>query len=95
MATGVAGACGCGELYRLTVDDAEEKGDILFVKIPITKAWKARSFVVSTDSHVQICKKYSKLRPKNISYGNFNTFGKIPSTITQYLNLFEPHGPLL
>jgi integrase len=49
----VQGACRRHELCDLTVNDIEDKGDMLLVKIPKTKNDKPRSFVV-TDNFYHI-----------------------------------------
>lgn len=102
---GIQGACRRHELCDLTVDDIEDKGDMLLVKIPITKNDKPRSFVV-TDDFYHIYKKYALLRPNLISTTRFflnyrdgkclrqvigiNSIGSIPKAVATYLKLKNP-----
>lgn len=46
----IIGICSarCGEeLTNMTINDASDRGDILFVKIPDTKTHKQRKFIVT------------------------------------------------
>ncbi|XP_015176802.1 PREDICTED: uncharacterized protein LOC107066566 [Polistes dominula] len=90
---GVLGACRRKELCNVMMDDIQDKGDMLLVKVPDTKTGKSRSFIV-TNEFYDIYKKYAKSRPTNlktkrffISYRNgkcttqnigINTFGGMP-----------------
>lgn len=101
------GACRRKELTDLTVDNIEDKGDMLLVKIPETKTGRPRSFVV-TDDFYHIYKKYAKSRPTNlatkrffVSYRNgkctsqnigINTFGSMPKTVATFLKLANPES---
>jgi integrase len=103
----VQGACRRHELCDLTVNDIEDKGDMLLVKIPKTKNDKPRSFVV-TDNFYHIYKKYAILRPNNVSTTRFflnyrdgrcsqqvigiNTFGSMPKTVALFLKLKDPES---
>lgn len=102
---GICGACRREELAKVTIDNIQDKNDVLLVKIPITKTYKPRSFVI-TDEFYTIYKKYMALRPANIETSRFflnyqngkctqqpieiNKFGKMPSTIASYLGLSDP-----
>ncbi|XP_011687447.1 PREDICTED: uncharacterized protein LOC105449760 [Wasmannia auropunctata] len=102
---GICGACRREELTKVTIDNIQDKDNVLLVKIPITKTYKPRSFVIS-DKFYTICKKYMALRPANIQTSRFflnyqngkctqqpigiNKFGKMPSTIASYLGLSDP-----
>lgn len=70
VAIGLSGACRREELCQLTVDDITDLNSALLVKINHTKNKIPRSFTV-TESFYEICKKYMKLRPKNISEKRF------------------------
>jgi cyclophilin family peptidyl-prolyl cis-trans isomerase len=103
----VQGACRRHELCDLTVNDIEDKGDMLLVKIPKTKNDKPRSFVV-TDNFYHIYKKYAILRPNNVSTTRFflnyrdgrcsqqvigiNSFGSMPKTVALFLKLKDPES---
>mgnify|MGYP005983973135 FL=1 len=64
---GIAGACRCDEMVKMTVDDIEDLGSLLHVKLPNTKTNKSRSFTVVGEMYVTICRKYFSLRPKELS----------------------------
>ncbi|XP_044729656.1 uncharacterized protein LOC123293006 [Chrysoperla carnea] len=99
---GVQGACRRQELCDLTLNDIEDSGRQLLVKIPQTKNEKSRSFVVTGDFY-QIYKKYANSRPANVPTSRFflnyrngkclpqvigiNTLGGIPKAIATYLKL--------
>ncbi|XP_077256510.1 uncharacterized protein LOC143894243 [Temnothorax americanus] len=101
----VCGACRREELVNIKVNDIEDKETVLLVKIPTTKTYKPRSFIIS-DEFYTISKKYINLRPKNVQNSRFflnyqngksttqpveiNKFGKIPSIIASYLHLANP-----
>ena len=44
---GVAGACRREELYNMAVEDIEDRGEFIFVKIPDTKTHIQRSFTIT------------------------------------------------
>ena len=46
---GISGACRCDEMIKMTVDDIEDLGSLLHVKLPHTKINKSRSFTVVGD----------------------------------------------
>ncbi|KAJ8978303.1 hypothetical protein NQ317_014508 [Molorchus minor] len=71
---GIAGACRTDELVNLTVDDIEDVGSSLIVKIPNTKTKIPRIFVV-TD------------RKCSSQPVGKNTMEKIPSVVASYLKL--------
>lgn len=99
------GACRRHELCNLTVNDIEDKLDMLLVRLPITRTDKPRLFVV-TDDFYHIYKKYAILRPKNVSTARFflnyrdgkcsqqvigiNSFGSMPKTVAVFLKLQDP-----
>lgn len=69
---GVAGACRRDELTKMSVDDIDDKGSILIVKIPDSKTNKSRVFTLTDDdnldiSYLEMYRKYLKLRPLGIS----------------------------
>ncbi|XP_011859053.1 PREDICTED: uncharacterized protein LOC105556569, partial [Vollenhovia emeryi] len=107
MIFGICGACRREELTQITINDIEDKGSILLVKIPKTKNYKPRSFVI-TDEFYSIFKKYITLRPKDVENSRFflnyqngrctrqpiglNKFVKIPRIIASYLKLPDPQS---
>ncbi|XP_029171249.1 uncharacterized protein LOC114940677 [Nylanderia fulva] len=102
---GICGACRREELTKIDIEDIEDKGSLLLIKIPTTKNYKPRTFVV-TDEFYSTYKKYVKLRPKDIQTSRFflnyqngkctqqpigiNKFGRMPKIIAKYLKLPDP-----
>ncbi|KAJ8976932.1 hypothetical protein NQ317_005105 [Molorchus minor] len=92
---GIAGACRTDELVNLTVDDIEDVGSSLIVKIPNTKTKIPRIFVVTdVGNMLELFPKYLSLRPPHYKAGKCssqpvgkNTMGKIPSVVASYLKL--------
>lgn len=65
---GVAGACRRDELVNMTVDDIQDHGTIIIVKIPDNKSGGHRSFTVTSGEGHSFCpltviRKYIALRP--------------------------------
>lgn len=109
MIIGVSGACRTDELTNLTTDDVQDKDDILIIKISNTKNYKQRTFIICNSDNenatdiVSTCKKYFRLRPKNMTSKRLfvkyvsgkcvaqnvghHTIGAIPSKIATFLNL--------
>lgn len=87
----------------MTVDDIEDKGSILIVKVPDTKTNIQRTFTVSNLDYIDIYRKYAALRPSYVTsrrlflkYQNnrcvnqvvgINSIGGVPSLIAKYLKL--------
>ncbi|KAJ8983594.1 hypothetical protein NQ317_004231 [Molorchus minor] len=97
---GIAGACRTDELVNLTVDDIEDVGSSLIVKIPNTKTKIPRIFVVTdVGNMLELFRKYLSLRPPHVKHKRLfcttkqenpvgkNTMGKIPSVVASYLKL--------
>ncbi|KAJ8982477.1 hypothetical protein NQ317_005113 [Molorchus minor] len=97
---GIAGACRTDELVNLTVDDIEDVGSSLIVKIPNTKTKIPRIFVVTDVGNIlELFRKYLSLRPPHVKHKRLfcttkqenpvgkNTMGKIPSVVASYLKL--------
>lgn len=100
---GVCGACRKDELLKMTIDDVEDKGSVLIVKVPDTKTYNQRTFVVDNKDFLALYRKYVALRPNKsttrrlfLNYKNgrctcqvvgTNTIGKIPTKIAEYLKL--------
>ncbi|KAJ8968289.1 hypothetical protein NQ317_000831, partial [Molorchus minor] len=98
---GIAGACRTDELVNLTVDDIEDVGSSLIVKIPNTKTKIPRIFVVTDVGNMlelfwkipvpfvlptsSISAFFCTTKQENP--GGKNTMGKIPSVVASYLKL--------
>lgn len=69
---GLAGACRREELTKLTIDDIDDKGDLIIVNIKDSKNHSPRSFVISQDTNngyfLNIYRKYMNVRPKEIPH---------------------------
>lgn len=103
---GIAGALRCRELLLLSLDDIQDEGSTLFVKVKDTKANGYRFFRILNSRFIQLYKKYASLRPPHTHHRRFfiyykygkcstqavgkNTLGKIPATIAAYLKLPDP-----
>lgn len=72
---GLAGACRRAELTQITVDNIEDKGNLIMVKITDSKNHSARSFVISQEvnngTFLQLYRKYANLRPPITSHRRF------------------------
>ena len=67
----IAGALRREELYKMRVEDIEDRDRLIIVKVPLTKTYIQRSFVVITEAnekvqYLNIYNKYKNLPPKNI-----------------------------
>lgn len=98
---GISGACRREELLKVTIDDIEDTGSILIVKIPDTKTYCPRMFTVSNSDYIEIYRKYRVLRPSHthkkrlfLKYSRgkcvdqhvgINKIGEIPSLIAKWL----------
>lgn len=85
----------------MTLDDIEDLGSILIVKIPDSKTHSERTFTVSNAEYIDIYRKYKSLRPSHASSRRFflkytngkcvnqhvgiNKIGEIPSMIAHWL----------
>lgn len=77
MVLGIAGACRTDELTNLTVDDIEDVGSSLIVKIPNTKTKIPRTFVVTDIGNMlELFRKYSSLRPSHVKHKRFFLYYK-------------------
>lgn len=86
----------------MKIDDVQDLGSALLIKIPVNKTNKPRSFTVTGD-YLNYFRKYSALRPPNVSDRRFflayrngkcckqvvgiHKFGSIPQEIASYLKL--------
>ncbi|KAF2895479.1 hypothetical protein ILUMI_10697 [Ignelater luminosus] len=96
---GVSDACRREELVNMTIDDIEDVGSILIVKILYSKTHSERTFTVSNSEYIEIYRKYRSHRPLHVSsrrlffkYNNgkcvnqhvgINKIGEIPSLIAK------------
>lgn len=103
---GISGACRRDELVRMTIDDIEDVGSILIIKLPDTKTNMQRTFIVSKSEYIELYRKYFVLRPPNASSKRLflkyhrgrcfnqvvgiNKIGEMPSLIAKYLGLPNP-----
>ena len=69
---GISGACRCDELVKMKVQDIEDHGSIIYVKIPDSKTSAKRSFTIVNDNWLQLYRKYIGLRPDNMSENRFS-----------------------
>lgn len=97
---GITGALRCDELVKTTIDDIEDNGSILIVRIP-----DCETFVIDERTYgvnfLKLFRTYAALRPTNIGHRRFfiayrdgkcsiqvvgkNTLGKIPSVVAKFL----------
>ncbi|XP_054277440.1 uncharacterized protein LOC128996267 isoform X2 [Macrosteles quadrilineatus] len=68
---GVAGACRPNELTKMSVDDIDDKGYILIIKVADSQTNKKRIFTLTDDddfdtSYLELYRKYLKLRPVDV-----------------------------
>ncbi|KAJ8911549.1 hypothetical protein NQ315_012802 [Exocentrus adspersus] len=68
---GLAGACRRAELSQITIDNIEDKGILVVVKITDSKNHSARSFVISAEVNngkfLELYRKYANLRPSSVT----------------------------
>lgn len=68
---GLAGACRRAELSQITIDNIEDKGNLVVIKITDSKNHSARSFVISEEVNngkfLQLYRKYANLRPLSVT----------------------------
>ncbi|KAF2878948.1 hypothetical protein ILUMI_27221 [Ignelater luminosus] len=105
LIVGITGACRKQELSQLKIDDIEDLGSAVLIRILDTKTKKPRAFTI-TGEFYEIYKKYATLRPSNVNERRFflnyqnqkctrqpvgkNKFGNIPKQIATYLHLENP-----
>lgn len=70
LIVGVFGGCRVGELVAMSVDDVDDRGNVIVVNIPDTKTYKPRTFTIINGSNciyaIDVFRKYRKLRPDSI-----------------------------
>ncbi|CAI6366167.1 unnamed protein product [Macrosiphum euphorbiae] len=104
---GITGACRREELSNITINDIQDFGSMLHIKLPYTKTNCSRSFTIEGEFY-DIFKKYIDLRPANVQSDRFflnykngkctkqvigkNKIGNMPKEIANYLNLPDPQA---
>lgn len=99
---GIAGACRICEISQVTLDDIEDSGTLLIVKLKQTKNDVNRRFVV-TEEYIKFYRMYIALRPaaakdRRLFYAyrngkcinqvvGKNQFYKVPETVANFLQL--------
>ncbi|XP_069701502.1 trichohyalin-like isoform X3 [Periplaneta americana] len=102
---GVFGALNREELCQMSLNNIQDLGTTLVVKIPNTKTNIPRTFTI-VGEYLNFYRKYVALRPTNISHERLfikytsdkcfnqpvgiNTFGKMPSKVAEFLELPDP-----
>lgn len=103
---GYNGACRREEIMNMVVDDIQFKNDVIMVRVPKTKTYIPRQFIITQRLWIDLVKKYYSLRPSHVIHKRFflqyrngscinspigiNTIGKVPKNIATYLNLPNP-----
>lgn len=99
-------ACRRHELTKLKVEDVQDKGDVMIIKILDTKNNKPRTSCVTEPLWINIIKKYMALRPPGTELRRFflfyaknkcsrqavglHSFGSMPYKIASFLKLENP-----
>ncbi|KAJ8982351.1 hypothetical protein NQ317_013102 [Molorchus minor] len=82
---GIAGACRTDELVNLTVDDIEDVGSSLIVKIPNTKTKIPRIFVITDVGNIlELFRKYMSLRPPHVKHKRLFLYYKFAASWQEY-----------
>ncbi|KAG5889556.1 hypothetical protein JTB14_018541 [Gonioctena quinquepunctata] len=71
---GVFGGLRRDEMVKMTVDDIEDRGAVLLIKVPETKTFTSKSFTIVEESEIgtlNLVKKYIALRPKGCKQRRF------------------------
>lgn len=71
---GVFGALRRDELVKMKIDDIEDKGSVLIVKIPETKTGQSKGFSVIEETELgalKLLRDYIKLRPPGLKERRF------------------------
>lgn len=74
LVMGVFGGLRRDELVKMTIDDIEDKGTCLLVKVPVTKTSTSKGFTIVEEDRIgalKLVKKYISLRPKGIKEQRF------------------------
>lgn len=103
LVVGIFGACRCDELVKMKIDDIEDLGSLIQIKIPDSETNKTRSFTIVGDTFINIYRKYANLRPKGMNERRFflkyvngkchrsvmgvHKIGDVPRQVASYLKL--------
>ena len=73
---GLAGACRRNELRQISINDIQDKENVLIITIPKTKTGNKRVFTITDEiieniSALQLIRKYLNLRPFNVHHQTF------------------------
>ncbi|KAF2881012.1 hypothetical protein ILUMI_25160 [Ignelater luminosus] len=68
---GISGSCRCDDLVKLKIEDIEDFGSSLLVRIPDSKTHKMRSFSVIGEEYISKYRKYVSLRPPGMDEQRF------------------------
>lgn len=71
MIIGISGSCRCDELVKLKMENIEDLGSLLLVKVPDSKTHRFRTFSVVGDEYISIYRKYVSLRPAGMNKQRF------------------------
>jgi integrase len=101
----ISGAMRREELTKMTIDNIQEKEDLIIVEVPDTKTKIDRRFVISNVEFIKYYRKYAALRPLNTETRRFfinyqkgkcikqpvgiNKIGETPSLIAKFLQLAD------
>lgn len=88
---GIAGACRREELTKLTLDDIEDKENLLILKIPDSKNHSSRKFVVSSEdnngAYLSLYRKYANLRKPATPHRRFFVYYKFGKCTIQCVGI--------
>lgn len=71
MVIGISGACRCEEMVKMVVDDIQDLGSAIHIRIPNNKTRKPRSFTIVGEQYLSIYKNYASLRPEGMREKRF------------------------
>ena len=103
MIIGVFGCTRVDELVRMSIEDIEEQGRLLYINIPETKTGFGRAFTICDLEYIDLIQRYIKLRPNNMPNKRFfiryengkcvrqvvghHTLSSVPRKIAEFLKL--------
>ncbi|XP_031327417.1 uncharacterized protein LOC116181409 isoform X2 [Photinus pyralis] len=103
LVIGVSGACRCDEMVNMTIDNIEDLGSVIHIKIPDSKTKKPRSFTIIGEKYINLYRKYTSLRPPAMESRRFflkfqngkcyrmvmgiHTISNVPKTVATFLKL--------
>ncbi|EFA12852.1 hypothetical protein TcasGA2_TC000149 [Tribolium castaneum] len=88
LIVGVFGGCRIGELVAMSVDDVDDRGNVIVVNIPDTKTYKPRTFTIINGSNsipaIDVFRKYRKLRPESVLHKRLLLFQNFPKKLHDF-----------